>query len=65
MKQKNCSILVKVGSLPHPMEQEHSILWIEVINGDYVNRKYLHPGGVPEAEFLCRKPSWINSQSLL
>ena len=44
-------ILVKVGSVPHPMTEEHSILWIEVINGDYVNRKYLKPGQAAEAMF--------------
>ena len=42
---------VKVGSIPHPMTEEHSIQWIEVINGDYVNRKYLKPGDAPEATF--------------
>ncbi len=44
-------ILVKVGSVPHPMTEEHSIQWIEVINGSYVNRKYLKPGDKPEALF--------------
>lgn len=43
--------LVKVGSVAHPMVDDHYIEWIEVINGDYVNRKYLKPGDKPEAEF--------------
>jgi superoxide reductase len=42
---------VKVGSVSHPMEEKHYIEWIEIINGDYVNRKYLNPGEVPEAVF--------------
>ncbi len=42
---------VKVGSLPHPMDPDHYIEWIEIINGSYVNRKHLHPGMPPEAEF--------------
>lgn len=42
---------VKVGSVPHPMTEEHHIAWIEIINGDYVNRKYLSPGEAPEADF--------------
>ncbi|MCA1809864.1 MAG: desulfoferrodoxin family protein [Kiritimatiellia bacterium] len=42
---------VTVGSVPHPMEPDHYIQWIEIINGDYVNRKYLAPGQKPEAEF--------------
>ena len=42
---------VSVGSVPHPMEKDHYIQFVEVINGDYVNRKYLRPGAAPEAEF--------------
>jgi superoxide reductase len=42
---------VKVGAVPHPMEADHYIEWIEVINGDYVNRRYLKPGQAPESEF--------------
>ena len=48
-------VLIKVGSAPHPMTEEHSIQWVEVINGDYVNRKYLHPGNAPEAAFYVPK----------
>ncbi len=43
--------LVKVGSVPHPMAEDHYIEWIEVINGPYVNRLYLTPGQAPEAMF--------------
>ncbi|MBN1863400.1 MAG: desulfoferrodoxin [Victivallales bacterium] len=45
---------VKVGSVPHPMEEAHHICWIEIINGDYVNRKMLHSGQAPEAEFYVK-----------
>lgn len=44
-------IHVVVGSIPHPMETDHYIEWIEVINGDYINRKFLKPGDKPEACF--------------
>jgi len=44
-------VKVTVGSTPHPMTDDHYIQWIEVINGDYVNRKYLNPGDEPVAEF--------------
>ncbi len=44
-------ILVKVGSMPHPMEPDHYIEWIEVINGNYVNRYHLKPGDLPQAAF--------------
>lgn len=44
-------IKVKVGSVPHPMEQKHYIELIEVIHGPCLMRKYLKPGEAPEAEF--------------
>jgi superoxide reductase len=44
-------IKVTVGTISHPMEESHYIVWIEVVNGQYVNRKYLKPGEAPVAEF--------------
>jgi superoxide reductase len=45
-------IKVKVGSVQHPMEEQHYIELIEVIAGDKISRKFLSPGEVPEAEFI-------------
>ncbi len=42
---------VKVGEVPHPMQEDHQIEWIELIAGDDVFRAYLKPGAAPEAEF--------------
>ena len=42
---------VKVGSVPHPMEEKHYIEWIEVIVDGRVCRQYLKPGEKPEALF--------------
>jgi len=44
-------IQVKVGAAPHPMEQKHYIMWIEVRDGNRVYRQFLMPGQAPEAEF--------------
>jgi len=44
-------IEIKVGSIPHPMQEDHYIEWIEVIDGEKVYRKFLKPGEKPEAEF--------------
>ena len=49
------SSIIEVGSQPHPMTEDHYIEWIEIINGRYVNRKYLTPGDAPKAEFYLRK----------
>ena len=43
---------VKIGSVPHPMEEKHYIEWIELVAGNAAYRKFLQPGGKPEAVFL-------------
>lgn len=45
------SIIVKVGSIPHPMEEAHFIEFIEVIADDKIYRKFLKPGEEPVAIF--------------
>ncbi|MHC5035851.1 MAG: desulfoferrodoxin [Planctomycetota bacterium] len=42
---------VKVGSVPHPMEEKHYIEWIEIYAGDRACRLHLNPGDKPEAFF--------------
>lgn len=45
-------VMVKIGSVSHPMEENHFIEMIEVITKDgSILRKYLNPGEKPEAEF--------------
>jgi len=44
-------IKVKVGDVPHPMEETHYIEWIEVITDSGSCCQFLQPGGKPEAEF--------------
>ncbi len=43
--------LVKVGSEPHPMEDSHYIMWIELRFDDKFERIYLKPDNKPEVEF--------------
>lgn len=45
---------VKVGSVAHPMIEEHYIEWIEVIVDGIAYRKFLNPGDEPEAEFCIK-----------
>ena len=44
--------IIKVGSIPHPMEEKHYIQWIEAFVGNKVLRKYLSPSEKPEM-VLC------------
>ena len=50
---------VKVGSVPHPMEAEHYIQWIELVAGDKVYMEFLSPGQPAEAVFLLDAPAVI------
>ena len=42
---------VKVGGVPHPMEEKHYIEWIELIADGRAYREFLSPGQKPEAVF--------------
>lgn len=44
-------VKVKVGSVPHPMEEKHYIEWIEVVADGKTCRQFLKPGQAPEALF--------------
>lgn len=44
-------IKVTVGSVLHPMEEKHSIEWIELLVGDKVLRQHLKPGQEPAVIF--------------
>ena len=43
---------VKVGSVPHPMEEKHWIQWIELIADSKSYFQFLDPGQAPEAVFM-------------
>jgi superoxide reductase len=42
---------VTIGSVPHPMEEDHFIQFIELRADGELQRKYLKPGVAPEAVF--------------
>ena len=52
IEAKGDTTLVKLGSVPHPMTQEHHIAFIEVVTKDGKRgRASLEPTAAPEAEF--------------
>lgn len=51
VEKTDSGVRVKVGSVPHPMLDEHYIEWIQVVTNSKVLRKFLAPGEAPEAEF--------------
>jgi superoxide reductase len=45
-------VTVKVGSVPHPMTEEHLIKWIYLQTEGGAQRKCLNAGDAPEATFM-------------
>ncbi|MFA5303806.1 MAG: desulfoferrodoxin [Candidatus Nanoarchaeia archaeon] len=58
---KKDKIVVKIGSIPHPMEEKHYIELIEIIADGVSYKKFLKPGQKPEAEF-CINASKITAR---
>ncbi len=51
IEKQDGSIKVTVGSVAHPMEDDHYIQWIELIADGKAYMQFLEPGGAPEAVF--------------
>ena len=51
VKLEGNEVVVTVGSVIHPMAEEHSILWICLETDKGVYRKYLEVGKAPVAVF--------------
>ena len=50
--KKGEKIQVTVGSVIHPMTEEHYIQWIAMVTDGKIEIKYLKPGMEPKAEFI-------------
>lgn len=51
IEKKDGGFLVKVGSIPHPMEEKHYIEWIEIMVDGKVCKQFLKPRQPAEAFF--------------
>jgi superoxide reductase len=51
IEKANGVITVKIGSIPHPMEEKHYIEWIEIVADGKAYRQFLKPGDQPQATF--------------
>jgi len=56
VEQKEGWVKVTVGSVLHPMAENHYIQFIDVMTENKMLRKYLHPGEEPAAEFAVSEP---------
>jgi superoxide reductase len=55
IEKTDVGIKVKVGSVPHPMEEKHYIEWVAVQTDRGIFRKFLKPGEKPEAQFETKQ----------
>lgn len=51
IEKTDSGLKVKVGSVPHPMQENHYIEWVEVRADGKTCRQFLNPGDAPEAQF--------------
>jgi superoxide reductase len=51
IKENEEGVIIKVGSIPHPMTEEHYIKWIEISTDKGSSKKFLKPGETPEVKF--------------
>lgn len=61
IKKTDNGMIVKVGSVPHPMEENHYIEWIEInmVDGGRIAKKYLKPVDKPEIDFHTRGDNFV------
>jgi superoxide reductase len=51
IEKSDKGIMVRVGSISHPMEEKHYLEWVEVRTGENVYIRGFKPGEKPETEF--------------
>lgn len=59
IEKTETGVKVKIGLIPHPMEEKHFIEWIEIIADGKVFKKFLNPNDAPEAEFCVKAKNII------
>jgi len=62
---KGDTVKIKVGSVPHPMEEKHYIEMIEIFkHGRLIESAHLDSGDSPEVEFCIENPEEITARVL-
>jgi superoxide reductase len=59
------NVTVKVGSVPHPMEENHYIALIQLVrDGQVIGGRRMYPGEKPEATFCLENTQGITAREL-
>ena len=59
----NTDIKVKVGSISHPMEEDHYIEYVEIISEDGLCRQSLKPGDKAEINLKVKKNDKVRARA--
>jgi superoxide reductase len=59
IEQQGNELKVKIGEIPHPMEENHYIEWVEILCDKGCFKKSLKPGDGPEAFFVVDCSNYI------
>ncbi|MHC4663619.1 MAG: desulfoferrodoxin [Planctomycetota bacterium] len=51
IEKTDAGVKIMVGSVAHPMQDDHHIEWIQILAGGKACREFLEPGGEPVAFF--------------
>ncbi|NOR85137.1 desulfoferrodoxin [archaeon] len=55
IEKTDSKVLVKIGEIPHPMEEAHYIEWIELETKTTTQKIFLNPNDEPKAEFNLKE----------
>ena len=58
---KGKTVMVRVGELMHPMENEHHIQWVILETGKGYYKRHLQPGADPVARFTLQDDEEVRS----
>ena len=64
IEKQGDEVTIKIGSEPHPMENDHYIQFVEAISNDnkYLKRKYFKPGDEPVLRFKCECKEGVSAR---
>ncbi len=63
IQEHETSYKISIGKIPHPMEDNHCIEWVELITPQKIYRKFFQPGDKPVAEFqIVDKPEKVKAR---
>lgn len=61
VEEQDDGAIIKIGAVPHPMEAEHFIEWVEVIEDKKLCRHTLNPGDKPEVRSYQKDHSYVRA----